>query len=137
MPRAEALRRSIGGRAEARWCLAGPEGVVFAGVDFALLHVEEADEAFAAVAGGFEDDGFGGAHDAAGDAVADLEGLAVALADEELVDLVGIDADALEIGGIVAVEEGLELGFVRRAAPIVLRLVGDIEVRQPLDDWFR
>ena len=68
----------------------GPEGLVFGIVDSALLHVEEADQASAAVAGGFEDHRGGGAHGAALDAVADLERLAVVLADEELVECVGV-----------------------------------------------
>ena len=67
-------------------CGGGPEGVVFGLVDFALLHVEEADEASFAVAGGFKDDRRGGAHGAAQDTVADLERLAVAFVDEQLVD---------------------------------------------------
>ena len=33
---------------------------------------------------------------------------------------------------VVAVEVGLEIGFVGRAVPIVLRLVGEIEIGQPL-----
>lgn len=113
--------------------LAGFEGVVFGRVDFALGHVEEADEAPVAVADGFEDDGFGGAHDAAADAVADGERLAVALADEEGVDAVGVDADAFEFGGSDTAEEGFELGLVVWAAPVVLGLKRDVQVGEALD----
>src|SRR4051812_35792156 len=107
--------------------------VVFGLVDFTLLHVEEADETFFAVAGGFEDDWRGGAHGAAEDAVTDFEWLAIALADEERVERVGVDADAGELMRVVSAEEGFEFGFVGWAAPFVLRLIGEIEIGQALD----
>ena len=48
------------------------------------------------------------------DTVTDFERLAVAFADEELIERVGVDANAAELMRVVSVEEGFEFGFVRR-----------------------
>src|SRR4051794_12364703 len=90
----------------------GPEGVVFGLVDFTLLHVEESDETSFAVARRFKDDRRGGAHRAAEDPVTDFKRLAVAFADEEGVERVGVDANAGELMRVVSAEEGFEFGFV-------------------------
>src|SRR5882757_8521817 len=110
----------------------GPKRVVFGVVDFALLHVEEADQATRAITGGFKDDRRGGAHGAAEDTIPDLEWLAVAFADDELVECVWINADAAQFLRRVFVEERFEFGFVGWAAPVVLRLKREIKIRQAL-----
>jgi len=59
--------------------------------------------------------------------------LLVAFADEELVECVGIDANAAELMRVVFLKEGFELGFVGWTAPFVLRLKREIEIGQALD----
>ena len=114
-------------------CSGGPQRVVFGLVDFALLHVEESDHTEFAITGGFKYDRRGRAHGAAKDAIPDFERLVVAFADEELVERVGVDADATELVRIVFVEEGFEFGFVGWTSPFVLRLKGEIKIGQALD----
>src|SRR5262245_27036632 len=106
----------------------GPKGVVFGLIDFTLLHVEEADKTSFADAGRFKNDRRGRAHGAAEDTVADFERLAIAFADEELVDSVGVDANAGELMRIVSEQKGFKFVFVCWTAPFVLRLKGEIKI---------